>query len=246
MIVSQFREVRRFMGRLDPGQDVIAAFRTICKENSISNAWVLATAVLRKPTISKISAQGLEAQQTLDSTVFCPSINGNISVEKDAPSIRLYTECHDDSGQIAMGALCSGEVLMCEFLIIAFDDVAFVRQSSERFGPWMQIQLGADTPAQQPPRPTEGLLMPRLTSTRAATDEDETSELHILEMKEGDYVDHPKFGLCRIVHAPTDDKVTIRLGNGKHVDLHLGVMKVLSPKISGGKKVFQVEVRKRT
>jgi len=59
-------------------------------------------------------------------------------------------------------------------------------------------------------------------------------------------VDHPRFGLCKVVHPPVDDKVTIKLPAGKHVDLHLGVMRVLPPKQVGGRKIFQVEVRRKT
>jgi predicted DNA-binding protein with PD1-like motif len=254
MIVSQFQDVRRFMGRLDPGQDVVAGFKTVCRENSISNGWIQATAVLRRPSVAAFLAdgKGLGKAATLEGVAFSPSMSGNVSIEGDTLNVRLYATCYETNGEGAvakgMGLVRSGEVVLCEFLLVALDDAALVRQSDGHgFAPWVQVQAGGEVRAKpSAPRAPEGPApRPAAAPAFVPADEDETSELSILDMKEGDYVDHPKFGICRIVHAPMDDKVSIRLGNGKHVDLHLGVMRVLPAKMIGGRKVFQVEVRRK-
>jgi predicted DNA-binding protein with PD1-like motif len=255
MIVSQFQDVRRFMGRLDPGQDVIAGFKTVCKENSISNGWIQATAVLRKPCVASFLAdgKGLGTAGAMEGMAFCPSMSGNVSIEGDALNVRLYATCFEPNGDGAtakrMGLVRSGEVVLCEFLLVALDDAALVRRSPDGhgFAQWEQVQAGVDlrTRSSGPRAPEGPAQRPAAAPAFIPPDEDETSELSILDMKEGDHVDHPKFGICRIVHAPMDDKVSIRLGNGKHVDLHLGVMRVLPAKMAGGRKVFQIEVRRK-
>lgn len=90
------------------------------------------------------------------------------------------------------------------------------------------------------------MVRPTVQSTRMVMDEDETSELNIMDMAVGDYVDHPRFGLCRVINVLVDEKVTIRLPTGKNVDLHLGMMRVQNPKQADGYKVFQLEIKKRS
>ncbi|MBM4394178.1 MAG: DUF296 domain-containing protein [Deltaproteobacteria bacterium] len=255
MIVSQFREVRRFMGRMDPGQDVVAGFKTVCQENRIASGWIMASAVLRNATVAPVLADGsgIGDPERTDGTVFCPSLSGNVSVEGETRGVRLYSICHPaDGGAPRMGLVRAGEVVMCEFLVVALDDATLVRQADGRagFAPWVQLQAAGEPPREAPRTPMrapEGPA-PRPTPppTHVAIEDDEASELNILEMQQGDWVDHPRFGLCKVVHPPVDDKVTIKLPAGKHVDLHLGVMRVLPPKQVGGRKIFQVEVRRKT
>jgi len=254
MIVSQFQETRRFMGRLDAGQDLLAGIRTICRENGIGSAWFMGSAVLRNPSVAALApdGSGLADPVVVEGTCLLASIGGNVSLENEAISIRLYATCQPQSGDApaVSGILYGGEVCLCEFLIVTMDDLALVRDGSDPsgFAPWMQVQAGAEMriraaaarttegPAPRPPAPPP---------TYTSPDEDESTELNILDMREGDYVDHPRFGECRIVHAPQDEKISIRLPTGKHVDLSLGVMRVLPPRQKGGRKVFQVEVRRK-
>ena len=188
-------------------------------------------------------------------------------------------------GAEALGTLRSGEVVHCEFLLVACDDAALVREekAGNGFAPWVQLQPGhvpaaeplraapgngttpaaastgndgkapapAAAPAKKgappppPPPAASNFVPPPMPPLRQTPEEDEASELNVLEMAVGDYVDHPRFGKCRIVHAPHDEKVTIRLETGKHVDLSLGVMRVLPPRMHGARRVFQVEMRRR-
>jgi hypothetical protein len=290
MLVSQFQEVRRFLGRLDAGQDLVAGLKTVCRENGVSSGWLQVSAVLRTPSVARLKddGNGFQAADVLDGVIFCPAIQGNVSLRQDALDLRLYAACHPaDGSPSALGVLRAGEVVHCEFLLVACDDAALVREDGNGAGyaPWVQLQAGhipaaeplraapaasATAPATAPEAPggtragagrkagtaapapapaaapsASSFVPPPLPPLRQAPDEDEASELNALEMSVGDYVDHPRFGKCRIVHAPHDEKVTVRLETGKHVDLSLGVMRVLPPRMQGARKVFQVEMRRR-
>jgi len=271
MLVSQFQDVRRFLGRLDVGQDLAAGLKTVCRENGINSGWLQATAVLRNPTIAPLRPDGggLDDAVAVDGVAFCPSITGNVSFLDGAVELRLYATCHSPeapNGPPTMGLLRGGEVLVFEFLLLACDDAILIRENDIRtgFAPWIQLQPGTQGGFQEPPppapmpapnmwagdevRPAGGAMTAHpapVLPLRQPMDEDESSELNVLDMVVGDYVDHPRFGKCRVVHEPHDDKVTIRLETGKHVDLHLGVMRVLPPKQLGSKKIFQIEMRRR-
>jgi hypothetical protein len=51
--------------------------------------------------------------------------------------------------------------------------------------------------------------------------------------------------VCRITAEPLEDKITIRLSTGKHVDLSLNIMKVLEPKQLGGRRIFGLEIKRK-
>lgn len=252
MIVSQFQERRYFAGRLDPAQDVVAGFRTICAENRISCGWIQATAVLGHPEFASFDDEPAAAgPETLDGIVFCPTVSGNVSMLGDGLDVRLYAAVRttrNGESAVRAGRILSGEVRMCEFLILALDDVAFVRAQDEAYGAWVQVQAPEEMKARTPvpPPAIQTLVRPPLEPSFRPPDPDEAEELILLEMKPGDYVDHPRFGLCRVVHPPQEDRLTIRLGSGKHVDLHMGVLRVLPGREAGGRKVYPIELRKRT
>lgn len=255
MIISQFQETRRFIGRLDPGQDVIAGFKTICGENHIQCGWITASAILRNVELLPVSGDGsgFGEAEALEGTVLCPGLSGNVSTRDGNLDIRLYAsllsvgKAGGKSVTGTGGVIEGGEVLLCEFTILAVEDATLVRQSDDGFGSWQQLQtpFDYDMASVVPRHPSGPLARPTPAPIYQSADEDEATELIILEMKVGDFVDHPRFGVCKIVHAPVDEKLSIRLPTGKHVDLHLGVMRVLPPKQAGGRKIFQVEVKRK-
>jgi len=253
MLVSQFQEARRFMGRLDAGQDLAAAFATICKDNGIRSGWIQASALLRNAVVQapRGDGGGLDEAGVHPGVLVFPHLQGNVSLRGDAIDVRLYAAGYGAGGDgavAALGLLRGGEVVACEFFLIACDDVSLVRDGDgDDFAPWVQLQTVVDSkPRPVMSVPLEGpMARPAAPAPHVLMDEDETSELNILEMAVGDYVDHPRFGVCKIVHAPVDERVSIRLPAGKHVDLHLGVMRVHAAKMVGGRKVFQIEMKKR-
>jgi hypothetical protein len=242
MLVTRFETAARFIGRLDQGQDISAGFKIVCRENSIRCAWVNASALIRGPIVALPGTGGVGTATPLDSVCFCPSLTGNVSVAGEDTVIKLYGECRpiDGSAPVA-GLIEGGEVIFCEFLVTTCDDASLVRDRLAPFAPWVQLQPTAPEVLEPQPmvqRPTPVISQP-------AVSDDEATELNILEMKAGDYVDHPRFGVCRIAGDPQEDKISIKLSTGKQVDLSLGIMRVLEPKMLGARRVFKLEIRKR-
>ena len=243
MLVNRFDNAASFMGRLDQSQDVAAGFKTICRENSVQCGWISASAMIRNPLIAAAASSGFQPAALIDGTYFFPTLTGNISMMGDDVCIRLYGECSPAGADSPLaGIIGGGEVLFCEFLIVKSEETTMIRDRGTPFSPWVQLQPGS-VPADREiqPQPASPVVMPE-TMTH---DDDETSELNILEMKKGDYVDHPRFGICRIATELSNDKVSIRLSTGKKVDLSLGIMLVSEPKMVGEKKVFKVEIKRR-
>jgi len=250
MLVAQFQESRRLMGRLDAGRDLVAAFTTICMDNGIKSGWIKAVALVRNVEIQNVFPEddNFSKSDVVSAPVFFPTLTGNISIFDELQDIRLYGTGTNADGSYT-GIISGGEVIFCEFWIETGDDIVLVRETEgDDFQQWVQLQTIADVrpkPVMSVP-PGGSMVRPTVQSTRMVMDEDETSELNIMDMAVGDYVDHPRFGLCRVINVLVDEKVTIRLPTGKNVDLHLGMMRVQNPKQADGYKVFQLEIKKRS
>lgn len=260
MLVCQFQEVRRFLGRLDPGQDLIAGLLVVCRENGIQTGWVQAWGLIRNPLVA---APGPEGRDLLDPEVregvyLVPSLQGNVSLCGEEVVVRLVgTGAPVSKGDAWAGVLRGGEVLHLEFWMTAGDDVSLCRDEEDRtgFAPFVTLLPGRPAPSSSLKRP-EAVTRPEPPPAappsppadaplRRPPEEVDNSDLYVLEMQVGDFLEHPRFGRCRIITAQEDDKVTIRLDNGKHVDLSLSVLRVLPPKTQGNRKVFPVELRRK-
>lgn len=264
MLVSQLQEVRRFLGRLDPGQDLIAGIRTVCRENGVQTGWVQAWGLVGNPLVSRAAPEGrtLAAPEVREGVFLVPVLAGSIARCNDDVDLRLAgTGTPVAGGEPWSGVLLGAEVVHVEFWLLAGDDVVLFRDEDDPtgLGPFVTAMPGRPAPATAlahgTPASPATIQVPAVPAASAPAappplrkppEEADASDLYVLEMEVGDYLEHPRFGKCRILAAHEDDKVTIRLDNGKHVDLSLSVLRVLPPKMQGSRKVFPVELRRRS
>lgn len=249
MIVAQFHDIRRFMGRLDHGQDVIQGLKTVCLENSIHCGWLSAGGILQGVMLE---SQSDHQTILIEERLVIPSIFGNISILREDTDIRLYGGCYKTAEgrgyEHFAGLIRKGEVISFEFMLMAVDDVYLVRDPDVDpiLCPWMMVQPGTVKPIQTtvvknilptPQKPAQ------VSLRQLPSEEDDISELQMLSMKVGDYIDHPRFGKCKIVQAPQDEKLGIRLPTGKQVNLHLGIMRIHPPIMEGDHRIFRLEIK---
>ena len=67
-----------------------------------------------------------------------------------------------------------------------------------------------------------------------------------IEINEGDWLDHPTLGTCRVLTTDEDEHVSIELESGRRVELHLGLIQ-LTPAGThdkGGRR-FAVSIARR-
>ena len=61
----------------------------------------------------------------------------------------------------------------------------------------------------------------------------------------GDWIEHPKFGLCKIEGLTGDGVCIIKLPNATRKKIKLDAMLVLPPRDEKGRKVFPVRPRRK-
>ncbi|MBM4387820.1 MAG: DUF296 domain-containing protein [Deltaproteobacteria bacterium] len=252
MVVIQPHSFRRFAGRLESGSDIVKGLTAICQKNSIRSAFFSGYGYLRNVRTADYSDSKQEfLPATVRTGLFCVSgANGSVSKsEKQGMSVEIFitaskvSETGDDS---FFSARCTGgEVVLFEFTLEALDDVIFIRHHEEKTGlaQWLLVEhvkaggddmtAAAGIPATSPREP------------KNLHDSDDLTDQLILDMKSGDYIDHPRFGQCLILLPPADDKVTVRHQNGKRIDLHLRLFKIHEPSIEKHKRTFKFEMKKK-
>jgi hypothetical protein len=140
-----------------------------------------------------------------------------------------------------------------EFSLDTVDDIKLYRADDDRTGltPWLHMDI-SDGPPPPSQLPSE---LPLLQSAPGASNKagatqatkpEVTAASADVEVKTGDWLDHPTLGTCEVLSADEDNHVAIRLESGRRVELHLSLLS-LSPKGTRGDggTVYQVSIKRR-
>ena len=168
------------------------------------------------------------------------SLTGNISKGSGEStwSIHLNGIVAGADGSIRGGRIVEATVDDLEFFVYTLDDFSFVRsEADEGPGEWLQIDTGEHTKDHGASH-REEFLPGRLGARHNEQDE--------YELMEGDLLDHPKFGLCSVVSEADDERATVRLDNGRTLELHLGLLEIRRIAIDdNGRQTFRLRIRRR-
>jgi len=257
MIITQTREQRSFVGSMNPGNDLVEALVQICVDNSIFCAHFSGTGYLVNPQLRSynMTARGFDPTVAYDGTFHVVSLHGNVSLRDRQTVVRIHvvgTLLEDEKEpQLLSGELVGGEVVSLEFSLSTIDDIRLYRADDDRTGldPWLHMDLSAGLPnphdqaRELPLLPTApGADSPGQGDTGKRASSSNTD----VEIDEGDWLDHPTLGTCRVLSTDEDEHVSIQLESGRRVELHLGLIQLslVGTHDKGGKR-FSVSVARR-
>jgi predicted DNA-binding protein with PD1-like motif len=245
LIVMKSKESRRIIGRLDTGNDIYIALKELCRTQELLTAEIRGVGYLSSARLAVYdpdAATFIEDEEAMG-PVQVLSLMGNVSQRKGEPSLHLQTTLcllGPKGGAIRGGRLLSGLVADFEFVIDTIDDFALVREYDKETGlyPWLNI-VPKDGHISSDDEIDRTDFLPGRLGARPSEDEPE------YELNADDTLVHPRLGTCTLLSAD-DDRASIRLENGRIVELHLGLLRLQriskSPK---GHQTFEVIVRKR-
>jgi len=266
MIFMQSRQSRRFIGRLNPGDELITALKDTCRDNGIRCGEVRATGFL-EDVVLEVFHHGQHRYRPL---VLGPvayqltSFVGNISMLDDQTVVHVHATLLPDLGSggatLVGGRLKEATVVALEFVLDTFDDFTLLRKLDEETGfeQWVQLDLAGDRGTRLPPaRPAAAAAADarRAAARAAASEESETAgggddedeeDGESFELHAGDILEHPRLKRCQVVSSD-GERATIRLQNGRSVELHLSVVSLtLQSTDPEGQRVFGVQIRRRS
>jgi hypothetical protein len=142
MLVAMSQRSRRFVGRLDRGQELVGAIRALCKERDVRSGEIRASGLLTAVEIAPYDreSRGYAAPRRLRAFFELLHLHGTIALRDGEITVQLHatlTRDNQDRGggiDILGGTLLQAEVLTCEFVLEAFDDVSLVREFDPTLG----------------------------------------------------------------------------------------------------------------
>lgn len=254
MIFMQSRQTRRFIGRLNTGDELTSSLEEMCRDNGILCGEIRATGFL-KDVVLEVFHHG---QHRYRPVVLGPvayqltSFTGNISMLEGQTVVHVHATLLPDlgSGESALvgGRLKEANVIALEYVLDAFDDFTLLRKLDEQtgFAQWVQLDLARSTGAlsrQAAAAAAAGL--PETVDDIDGDDEGDDVDEESVELEPGDILDHPRLKRCEVISSD-GERAVIRLQSGRTAELHLSVIS-LTPRASDeeGRRIFGVQIRRR-
>lgn len=246
MILAQSKSGRRFVGRLDGGVDFHEAVKKICEQHEIKCAEIRAIGAFSSVSLQDYDQErkSFRSLQRYKEPYAVLSLHGNVSSnrEEELSVVAHASLSWEDRGRVHVigGRVVEARIFFLEFVLEAFDDILLWRVPDSVTG----LQLW-------------GLLDRRdfhVESDEVAAiveepvveaDAPEPGEKDEIELKIGDYLEHPRLGRCEIVQIDGDERVHIRLDNGRIVVLSLVVCTLEPTGKKGNRQIYTVQIKRR-
>jgi predicted DNA-binding protein with PD1-like motif len=247
MILTHSKQQRFFVGRLDPGDDLVERLESLSETNQLRTGLFNGSGYLRDPELAPYlpEKKGLGQSVRHEGVFFVSSLKGSISLKGKQREISLQAHLVSQDGRSLLGFLTRATVVFLEVQLRALDDLILLRELDPAVGvsQWMGIALpepGAVAPA------TEERSAAAPTGRRAPSVPSFLLEDDVPEVYKGDFLDHPSLGRCKVVNIHEDDRVTVILPDqGKLAEINLEFFTYKILRKEGGRQHIKLEVKRR-
>jgi len=248
MIIAQVQGSRTFIGCLDLGSELVRSLKAVLDDRGIETAFITGYGYLEDPAVFLYSRAekdyGLAKKH--EGMWVTAGLQGSLSRgEKDKPELVLFMEAtQTEAGRTKTiaGQLASATVRQFEFLVQTVDNVA-LKRSKERTGniqQWlMMFPAGATADSQAFRDETTQQFDPTWQEDEPVVAEEEVTLLP------GDWLNHPRLGMCCVVLSDGEERVKCRLASGRVAELMLSLFRLKGAGVKDGGRVYDVEVRKK-
>jgi hypothetical protein len=241
---------RHIVGRVFRGHGLHKAFRDLVDEHGLRTAWVNAIGAFEWLELTEYN-QDERRYEEAHRFERCEllSMQGNLSERDGEPFWHLHAtvSLREGGRDVTYGGhVVDGLVFALEFRIDCFDDLALRREADDATG----LQLWADaethtdgaqttaTPEAAPPGVTWAMAAEISARAQPAPREEHKPE-------KGDWIEHVKFGLCKIEGLSGDGVCIIKLPDARRKKIKIDALQVLAPRSDGGRRVFPVRPKGR-
>lgn len=253
MFAREVRASRQVLGRIPRGRRVQEALRELATEYGLEAAWFSALGAFEWVEVTEYrqDSQTYEEAHRFERCELL-SMVGNLSIKDGEPFWHLHaTISRRENGRelVYGGHLVDAEIFALEFRVECFDDLRLTRSFDEATG----LHLWADAPGHSEslrssatPSVTAEQALPSAWAQVAAVSAEATKSDEAVEYKpqRGDWIDHPKFGLCKLDGLSASGVGIIRLPDGRRKKLQLSALRVLAPRQDGQRRIFPVKPKK--
>ena len=242
MSTAEAHQLRHIVGRVFRGQTLRAALESLAAEHGLRSAWLSAVGAFEWIELVASDQAELPGKETrrLERCELL-SMQGSLSTLDGEPSWELYATLsvrRAETDVTVGGRVVDGGVLCLELRVVSFDDVELSRSDD----PATRWKLGAvmervEVEGAQPAPVTWAMAAEMSASAEPSAAQP--------RLERGDWIDHHKFGLCRIDGLSGEGVCVIKLPDARRKKIKVDAMRVLPPRMEGGRRVFPVRPKPR-
>lgn len=237
---------RHIVGRVYRGRGLQEALRELVDEHRLRAAWLSGIGAFEWIDLTEYSQTG-QAYQEPHRVERCEllALQGNLSERDREPFWHLHATVsrrENDRDVIFGGHVVDAVVFALEVRIECFDDLTLPRTRDEATGLHLWSSAGAASGAGAE-APADGPItwaMAAEASTVGPADQSKTMPVR------GEWLDHPKFGLCKVEALSGDGVCIIKLPNARRKKIQIQALQVLAPRLDGNRKVFPVRPKPKS
>jgi predicted DNA-binding protein with PD1-like motif len=250
MIFAQVESGRTFVGCLVPGSELVGSLAALCEERGIQCAWISGCGHVQDPSVARYSRAEksyLPAQKE-EGLFLAPSIQGSISIgAKGKPEVQLYIlgmAVERGRSRTVVGKVAGAAVLQFEFTLQSIENVQLrrVRDKESGLDLWLQMLPAGYEEEEAPSTPVRRSPFGQLS--RPVEDDDDLFD-EDFSLGPGDWLNHPRLGMCAVVTHEGEERIRVRLASGRIAELLLSMFKLTLEGAKEEGKVYRVEVKKR-
>jgi len=253
-LAVEARATRHIVGRVVRGSGLKDALGKLVSEYDLRSAWVSAIGAFEWIELTEYN-QVDRCYEDAHRFERCElmSMQGNLSERDGEPFWHLHAtvSLRENGRDVTYGGhVVDGSVFALELRIDCFDELALKRANDEETG----LQLWTDVEA--PAGEEEAVLGPEVAPEGAsagvtwamaaqvsARAQPATREEY--KPEKGDWIEHAKFGLCKIEGLSGDGVCIIKLPDARRKKIKIDALQVLAPRVDDGRRVFPVRAKSK-
>ena len=233
------RQVRHVVGRIHRGRRLQDAFRQLVDDHALRAGWVSAIGAFEWIELTEYNQteQRYEEPRRFERCELL-SMQGNLSERDGEPFWHLHAtiSLREDGRDVTYGGhVVDGVVFALELRLDCFDEITLRRAHDEATG----LHLWA--PGEQPwSDPASAASASWAIAAEASARAQPAEAAPTARPEKGDWLDHAKFGLCKIEGLSGEGVCIIKLPNATRKKIKLEAMQVLAPREDDGRQIFPV------
>ena len=237
------RASRVIVGRVSRGRSLRAALRSLVDEHELQSAWISAMGAFEWVDLTEYNQidRSYEKAHRFERCELL-SMQGNLSLLDGEPFWHLHATVsrREDGREVTYGGhVDDGVVFALELRIECFDGLTLRRADDEATG----LKLWAAADAAREGGPAEAGAVSSTWAMAAELSAQASPAPATQAPAKGDWVDHAKFGLCKIEGLSGDGVCILKLPNGTRKKIKLDALRILPPREDDGRKIFPLRPR---
>lgn len=242
------RASRQIIARVFRGQRLQDALLRLTEEHGLRTAWISAIGAFEWIELTEYN-QTTRRYEKAHRFERCEllSMQGDLSERDGQPFWHLHAtvSLREEGRDLTYGGhVVDGVVFALELRIDAFDELVLRRGADPATG----LQLWTDVGASQhiePEMPSSQESPTSVTWAMAAEVSSRAEPIEEHKPEKGDWIEHAKFGLCRIEGLSGDGVCIIKLPDARRKKIKIDAMQVLAPRQEGTRKIFPVKSKSK-